>query len=197
MELCMQLNVLNGPMHHSEMGMYVVLLDAARHDTLGVWLARIINSWVRGNTVLPANLGLEKQAMMELMQRHFPGIILPNVQAHAAPDPQRDPEREALVELFLRHCLLALPDADWLARILAEGCLGKDHLWQDLGLWARGDVSSLLRYAFAPLAERNVHDMKWKKFFYKQLCEAANVRLCRAPSCDACQDYERCFGPEE
>ncbi|MBF0295121.1 MAG: nitrogen fixation protein NifQ [Magnetococcales bacterium] len=199
MALHTESNVANSPMPHRRLGMYTVLLDAARHDPLGVWLARILSSWLAGDTALPANLGLGEQALAALMRHHFPGITLPEHLRWrcAAPDPGRDLEREALIELFRQHCQLSSPDADWLARILAEGCLGEDHLWQDLGLWARGDVSALLVYGFSPLAARNVRDMKWKKFFYKQLCEAANVQLCRAPSCDACQDYANCFGPEE
>ncbi|MBF0271828.1 MAG: nitrogen fixation protein NifQ [Magnetococcales bacterium] len=186
------------PFHHRRLGIHPTLLDAARHNPLGVWLARIISSWLNGDTALPGHLGLGSQAFAALMRYHFPGITLPNplLDGRTTPDPQRAPEREALIELLRAHCVLGYPDADWMARIVAEGCLGEDHLWQDLGLWAREDLSSLLQHAFTPLASRNVNDMKWKKFFYKQLCEAAEISLCRAPSCDACRDYDRCFGPE-
>jgi NifQ. len=40
-------------------------------------------------------------------------------------------------------------------------------------------------------------DMKWKKFIYKQLCEAEGLYVCRAPSCEVCKDYDQCFGKEE
>jgi nitrogen fixation protein NifQ len=39
--------------------------------------------------------------------------------------------------------------------------------------------------------------MKWKKFFYKQLCEREGVNACKAPSCAACDDYSKCFGSED
>jgi nitrogen fixation protein NifQ len=39
--------------------------------------------------------------------------------------------------------------------------------------------------------------MKWKKFLYKQLCEEEGLYVCRAPSCQVCVDYERCYGSEE
>jgi nitrogen fixation protein NifQ len=39
--------------------------------------------------------------------------------------------------------------------------------------------------------------MKWKKFFYKQLCLREGLTLCKAPSCDVCSDYALCFGAEE
>jgi nitrogen fixation protein NifQ len=50
---------------------------------------------------------------------------------------------------------------------------------------------------FEPLALRNDKDMKWKKFLYKQLCEAEGIYVCRAPSCEVCVDYDNCFGNEE
>ena len=40
-------------------------------------------------------------------------------------------------------------------------------------------------------------DMKWKKFFYKQLCQTEGIHTCRAPSCEVCADYQACFGPED
>ncbi|MBF0460906.1 MAG: nitrogen fixation protein NifQ [Magnetococcales bacterium] len=180
-------------------GLYGSLSQAARYAPVGEWLARIISSWISGDTVLPAYLGLGRPALAELMARHFPGLVLPDScqRAHAPPDLHRAMEREAVQNLLLDNCSLSLPDAHWLARIMAEGCLGEDHLWQDLGLWSREDLSALIHHAFAPLANRNELDMKWKKFFYKQLCAADGVSLCRAPSCDVCRDYERCFGPEE
>ena len=58
-----------------------------------------------------------------------------------------------------------------------------DHLWQDLGLPARGELTALMRRNFPTLAARNVKDMKWKRFLYKQLCEAEGIYTCRAPSC--------------
>ena len=83
-----------------------------------------------------------------------------------------------------------------MAHILAAGCMASDHLWQDLGLWHRAELTALMRRNFPPLAARNVKDMKWKKFLYKQLCESEGIYLCRAPSCEVCVDYAVCFGPE-
>ncbi len=199
MEYCPDwLSVGRGTTQPRQFGLYTVLSEAARHPPVGEWLARIISSWLSGDTALPAHLGLGRFALPELMGHHFPGIILPDGYqgGHGATDSSRTAEREALLELLLANCSLCSPDSHWLAQIVAEGCLGEDHLWQDLGLWSREDLSALLLHGFAPLARRNVREMKWKKFFYKQLCAAADISLCRAPSCAACQDYEHCFGPE-
>ncbi|MCU7810980.1 MAG: nitrogen fixation protein NifQ, partial [Candidatus Thiodiazotropha sp. (ex Notomyrtea botanica)] len=75
--------------------------------------------------------------------------------------------------------------------------LGDDHLWQDLGLWQRSDLSRLMMVCFRPLARLNDRDMKWKKFLYKQLCETEGIYTCRSPSCKVCVDYDNCFGCEE
>jgi nitrogen fixation protein NifQ len=89
------------------------------------------------------------------------------------------------------------PSELWMAKIVTAACMANDHLWQDLGLWSRSDLSQLMQTNFPELAARNVHDMKWKKFIYKQLCEREEIRICRAPSCEVCADYDKCFGPED
>ncbi|MCX7946668.1 MAG: nitrogen fixation protein NifQ [Hydrogenophilus sp.] len=85
----------------------------------------------------------------------------------------------------------------WIAEIVACGCAGGDHLWQDLGLWSRRELNELLWVNFPRLAAKNVFDMKWKKFLYKQLCQREGIYLCKAPSCAQCSDYVMCFGNEE
>jgi nitrogen fixation protein NifQ len=75
--------------------------------------------------------------------------------------------------------------------------MADNHLWQDLGLPSRVELNTLIQTRFSALKEKNVGDMKWKKFFYRQLCEQAEVLICKSPSCAACCDYEACFGPEK
>jgi len=75
-------------------------------------------------------------------------------------------------------------------------CLGDNHLWQDLQLASRAELSALMRHWFPSLVEKNCHDMKWKKFLYKQLCEREEIFICKAPSCAVCADQKVCFGPE-
>jgi len=82
------------------------------------------------------------------------------------------------------------------AETVALACLGDNHLWQDLQLPSRRELSALMGYWFPALKARNDRDMKWKKFLYKQLCERAEIQACRAPSCAVCTDYGVCFGPE-
>ncbi|MBF0310752.1 MAG: nitrogen fixation protein NifQ [Magnetococcales bacterium] len=108
----------------------------------------------------------------------------------------RTGEVRDLVALFLEHRVDASPVWDRLAWRIALGCLGGNHLWQDLGLSCREELTAMLQRGFPSLVARNASDMKWKKFFYRQLCEREGVGLCRAPTCQVCRDYDRCFGPE-
>ncbi len=160
-------------------------------------LARMLASWISDEGAMPAWLGLDEAGFSALMAQHFPGfdwrLLLPAVQSM---DPERLSEVEDLRRLLLQHRTPG-DDCDWMTDLVIAGCLGDDHLWQDLGLWCRGDLSQLMQRHFAPLAQRNDKDMKWKKFLYKQLCETEGVYTCRAPSCAVCADYALCFGPEE
>jgi nitrogen fixation protein NifQ len=38
--------------------------------------------------------------------------------------------------------------------------------------------------------------MKWKKFFYRQLCLREEILICKSPTCADCCDQAKCFGPE-
>jgi nitrogen fixation protein NifQ len=55
----------------------------------------------------------------------------------------------------------------------------------------------LLNENFPGLAAKNVGDMKWKKFFYRQLCERAEIPICKSPNCAICTDYDVCFAVED
>jgi nitrogen fixation protein NifQ len=102
-----------------------------------------------------------------------------------------------LIALFLAHRSSEREETTWLAYAIAAGCMGGNHLWQDMGLTDRQALSELLSRNFTTLHDKNSGNMKWKKFFYKQLCDRAEVNLCKAPSCQVCSDYRSCFGPED
>jgi nitrogen fixation protein NifQ len=82
------------------------------------------------------------------------------------------------------------------AEVVAVACLGDNHLWQDLQLPSRAELSVLMRHWFPALVAKNRGDMKWKKFLYKQLCEREELFVCKAPTCAVCTDHALCFGPE-
>ncbi len=163
-----------------------------------LYLARILSSWLVDQGVLPKNLGLSDENYQDLVARHFSDHqMLVSVYNKAEFDRERIPEWEDLVNLMLEFRAGKDWSERWIAEIVAAACMGFDHLWQDLGLWSRGELTEVLSLNFPELAKRNNKDMKWKKFLYKQLCERDSTFVCRAPSCDVCADYNVCFGPEE
>jgi len=160
-------------------------------------LACMIASLCTGGGALPDWLGLDPAAFRCLLEHHFHGLDLgdrPHIGRSAGDE--RNDERDELVRLLLMDKAGESPSEVWMAHIVAAGCMASDHLWQDLGLWRRADLTALMRRNFPALAARNVKDMKWKRFLYKQLCEAEGIYICRAPSCEVCTDYHACFGPE-
>ena len=147
--------------------------------------------------------GLRADELLELIGSKFPGAgdLLPTLlhwheQGMAAP-PQRQDEFEDLLALLLAHQSVAGKDSRWLACAIATACMADNHLWQDLGLPNRGVLSSLMQTHFSALKLKNSGDMKWKKFFYRQLCQAQEVLICKSPSCTLCCDYAICFGAED
>jgi nitrogen fixation protein NifQ len=126
-------------------------------------------------------------------------LIAPPPARIAARRGPRGDEVEDVFELLLEHAdprAGSAAECAAVAEAVAVACLGDDHLWQDLQLASRAELSTLMTRWFPTLAAKNVGDMKWKRFLYKQLCDRAQVS-CRAPSCGVCSDYARCFGPEE
>ncbi|HED19738.1 MAG TPA: nitrogen fixation protein NifQ [Gammaproteobacteria bacterium] len=178
--------------------LYVRLGSLARNLPNDEPLARMLASRRAGFGVLPACMGLNPEIYHYLLLRHFSGIELPE---HALPgidaDPRRQPERAELQSLLLEHRANADISEQWIADIVVSACMGGNHLWQDLGLWSRRDLTRLIQTNFPALAAGNDCDMKWKKFFYKQLCLQTGIYTCRAPSCEVCVDYRECFGPED
>lgn len=164
----------------------------------GEWLARIVASWCVGEGALPDHLGLAPEGFLELLELRFNGIRIPGrAPSGRVLDFSRMLEREDLVKLLGTYAVGEGPETGWIIGLLVAGCLGDDHLWQDLGLWSRSDLSGLISLNFPELAALNDRDMKWKKFLYKRLCEAEGIYVCRAPSCEVCSDFHKCYGPEE
>lgn len=177
--------------------LYQELMSCAGGDGNDHAFASMIASRQTGQGAMPICLGLPPAAFRCLLTHHFPGIGMRDLAAEGdALDETRTDELDQLVQLMLLDKAGDSPSEVWMAQAVAAGCMASDHLWQDLGLFSRKDLTALMRRNFPPLAARNVKDMKWKRFLYKQLCETEGIYTCRAPSCEACSDYDACFGPE-
>lgn len=83
-----------------------------------------------------------------------------------------------------------------LPAMIARRAMEPNHLWEDLGLRDRSELSRLLARHFAPLAVRNTRNMRWKRFFYRMLCEDDGLVMCSTPVCSNCNDFQLCFGDE-
>ncbi|MPW18817.1 NifQ family protein [Paraburkholderia piptadeniae] len=156
-----------------------------------------------GVRILPIR-GLDADETRWLLARWFPGVdsalSLPRgALAMTSRGGTRYDEVEDLVTLFKAHadpCAGTTSEVHCISHALASACVRDKHLWQDLRLPSRRELSALLDYWFPRLAEKNVHGMKWKKFLHKQLCEREALFICKAPYCGDCADFADCFGPE-
>lgn len=161
--------------------------------------ASLLCGWALGRGCLPADLGLGSGAFERRLQVHFPrlrwarpageDLAFARLRARAL-------EIDDLVRLLAAYADREVEGSLEMAVVVAHGCLGDDHLWQDLGLASRAELGELMQRNFPRLAARNDRDMKWKKFLYRQLCEMEGLVICRSPSCEVCCDHALCFGPE-
>lgn len=110
--------------------------------------------------------------------------------------PAFDEEEDQLRQLLERYRGDSSDETSWLIAILTKRSMSPRHLWQDLGLARRDELGRLMNERFPQLAARNVNHMKWKKFFYRSLCELEGFVLCAAPTCRECGDFHDCFGDE-
>lgn len=136
-----------------------------------------------------------------LLERYFPSLDprpwLARTREADLTEGSRIDEFADLLGLLLDHASFDTDECRWVALAIATASMGENHLWKDMRLPDRRTLSRLIEQNFTSLFVRNVGDMKWKKFFYRQLCEKAEVLICKSPSCGICVDFHKCFGPEE
>lgn len=165
---------------------------AAARDPNRPLLASMIAGQATEHGCLPADLGLGLAAWRHLRDHYFPGCRIEGAQRPV----EAIPEWDDLQKLLLAHRGRENPSELLVANILATACAGRDHLWQDLGFAGRDELTRLMWVNFPALARANTGDMKWKKFLYRQFCASEGIYVCPAPSCGVCNDYAKCFGPE-
>lgn len=144
-------------------------------------------------------LGLPAPVWRALLERHFahaPASFLASLPALPSVDTS---EHAAFVEtlfaLLLTHASTAVDtnDAHCLASIIAHACLRPDHLWRDLGLAGREEVTWMLTRYFPTLVGLNVDNLRWKKFLARQRALLLGLQPGPAPGCPGCEDYGHCF----
>lgn len=189
------------PQHALNVGVWHLLGHATGSDVLTESFAWVIATYCdpRSESFVPA-LGLDYEAFAALLAERFPHFSPPLRWLDAQNQPVGKgvalDEFPDLLHLLLDHRAVADSRHRDVAHLVATACMGGNHLWQDLGLPNRLALSQLLAAHFPVLAAKNSGDMKWKKFFYRQLCEREGVLICKSPSCGVCCDYAKCFGEE-
>ncbi|MER8632679.1 nitrogen fixation protein NifQ [Mesorhizobium opportunistum] len=160
-------------------------------------LSRALEEIEAGEATATEATGLSLAELGDVLARCLPAFPINAFAVKEVSEPEPDPEEELLHGLLLAHARPGDPTSARFARIIARRAMRNDHLWQDLGLFNRTELGRLLASHFPTLAAGNTQNMKWKKYFYRKLCEAEGFSLCSAPSCRECNDFESCFGPEE
>lgn len=118
----------------------------------------------------------------------------------AAPAHVPDIEAEApelltpLLDLIWAHRAQDDAATRLIAGTLACACFGSRHLWQDLGLQGRAEVSGLLTHYAPALAAGNTRGLKWKRYLFETLGERLGRPGLRPPHCEGCEDFDLCFG---
>lgn len=142
-------------------------------------------------------VGLDGAVLQALIARMFPGAAAAFGDAAKDARVTIDGEEQFIRDILWMYSSNASPLQRWLAAMIARRCSRPHHLWQDLGLRNRGELSRLMQRHFAKLAEKNRNDMKWKKFLYRMVCSTEGFTLCTAPVCSECGDFAVCFGAED
>jgi nitrogen fixation protein NifQ len=150
-----------------------------------------------GHSDVAEAVGLAKPALMDLIGAMFPDAVavFEGVVGDAAI--VIDDEEQSVRDILGMYSSGASRLECSLAAMIARRCKSPHHLWQDLGLRNRDELSRLMKRHFARLAERNQQNMKWKKFLYRMVCGSEGFTLCSAPVCSECDDFDNCFGVED
>ncbi len=163
-----------------------------RHIIGRVLLHAIAESKQLGSSVA-SRLGLDGERLSAAAEFvHMDFFVTPSEAARA----EEDEEEVMIRQILLQNCSGPQQVSEWLAYVVARRGMEPNHLWEDLGLAERPDLTKLLLRHFAPLASKNTRNMRWKRFLYRSLCEAEGFSMCPSPTCDACSEFHICYGDE-
>lgn len=172
--------------------------DAFDAHVLACLLATALVEVEHGVATITEATGLDVATLVDLLDTWFPGTSRARFRFDTANAPVVEMEEDLLRDLLTNHRDAGSGEAGRvLPALIARGAMKPDHLWQDLGLFDRGELNRLLARHFPTLHAGNTANMRWKKYFYRKLCEAEGFALCTAPSCAVCADFASCFGAED
>jgi len=169
---------------------------------------QIMRAQLSGNILLPHGLGLDQEDYQQLRKAVNDSDLMRKeldwyksdwkfIRERAALCAElfimKEDERQALITLLASYRNMQDPSSKQMAVIVATASLTSFHLWESLGLPDRIQLGELIQHNFPDLYTLNTENMRWKRFFYRQLCEQDGDYICRAPSCEECKSYDECF----
>lgn len=141
-------------------------------------------------------LGMPQHELLRMVQRCFPelGELVPGNEADYERILKTVPQdfHEIVAMLLAEPLLDEQPERAWLARAVAAASFGEQHLWEELGLFDRDDVSTLFAQYFPAFAQRNTRGMRWKRFLFHELSLRLNRADAMPPGCAQCEEFDRC-----
>lgn len=144
---------------------------------------------------LAAQVGLTDTELGDLFSHWFSARGIESCGDHQASVVDAD-EIEMVREILLENRSSEGEFGRWLAAMIARRAMEPNHLWEDLGLRDRSELTRLIARHYAPLARRNDKNMRWKRFIYRMMCENDGFVMCSTPVCSNCADYALCYGAE-
>ena len=147
-------------------------------------------------------LALSDSDLVALLALYFPDIDMDFLKQHSCSVVEQPAERNGeVLSVLLSHLPKDpghknLPTSVWLAYILAAREAIPGHLWVAMGLTERPQLTAAIRRHLPSLAEANKHNMRWKRYLYKQVCELNGGVMCKAPNCGVCSDFSLCFAED-
>lgn len=156
-------------------------------------LEKVLAERDRKGGSLAARLGVGGTSLGILLMLFVPGHPVLAPEDYVMEDVS---EEQAWVrDLLLADAVVGSEAARVLAAILARRSMEGGHLWEDLGFPERSMLTYAMNQYFPDLAARNVDNMRWKRFYFRQLCVAEGLMHCTSPTCCTCPDVDRCFEP--
>lgn len=141
-------------------------------------------------------LGIDANTIAVLQEKYLPSSAMTAIIVNNETKPDIPKDQETLAVLLKWRGLPTSRTSLIWADIIARRCRQPHHLWQDLGFQDRAQLGNLMRRHFPRMVELNDQNMRWKKFFYRQICADSSFLLCLAPTCQECEEYDLCFGEE-
>lgn len=142
-------------------------------------LSRALEEIDAGEATATEATGLSQVELRDILNRSFPAPTIHVFRLEEVRDSEPGPEEALLRGLLLAHARAGDSASVLFAKIIARRALRHDHLWRELGLFDRVELSRLLASHFPTLAAGNTQNMRWKKYFIASCVRPRAIRCAR------------------